>query len=67
MKNTLISLDIIYINTNGDVVSIQENAQPLNTTSLPSEEPAAYVLEVLGGTSAQWGIEKGTQIVWSDN
>ena len=67
MKNTLVSLDIIYINTDGNVVSIQENAQPLNTTSLPSEGPAAYVLEVLGGTSAKWGIEKGTQIVWSDN
>ena len=67
MKNTLVSLDIIYINTNNEVVSIQANAQPLNTTSLPSEAPASYVLEVLGGTAATWGIEKGTIITWSDN
>ena len=49
MKNTLVSLDIIYINTNNEVVSIQANAQPLNTTSLPSEAPASYVLEVIKG------------------
>ena len=67
MKNTLVSLDIIYINANNEVVSIQANAQPLNTTSLPSEAPASYVLEVLGGTAATWGIEKGTTITWSDN
>jgi len=67
MKNTLVSLDIIYINANNEVVSIQANAQPLNTTSLPSEAPASYVLEVLGGTAATWGIEKGTIITWSDN
>lgn len=67
MKNTLVSLDIIYINANNEVVSIQANAQPLNTTSLPSEAPASYVLEVLGGRAATWGIEKGTIITWSDN
>ena len=67
MKNTLVSLDIIYINANNEVVSIQANAQPLNTTSLPSDAPASYVLEVLGGTAATWGIEKGSTITWSDN
>ena len=67
MKNTLVSLDIIYINSNNQVVSIQANAQPLNTTSLPSEAPASYVLEVLGGTAAAWGIGKGTIITWVDN
>ena len=30
MKNTLVSLDIIYINANNEVVSIKPNAQPLN-------------------------------------
>ncbi|MAZ97097.1 DUF192 domain-containing protein [Schleiferiaceae bacterium] len=67
MKNTMVSLDIIYIDANGMVVSIKENAQPLNTTSLPSEGPASYVLEVLGGTSAKLGLKKGTEILWSDN
>lgn len=67
MKNTLVSLDIIYINSNHEVVSIQANAQPLSTQSLPSNAPASHVLEVLGGTAAQNGIAPGTKIYWSDN
>ena len=49
MKNTLVSLDIIYINAMNDVVSIQANAEPRSMKSLPSGAPASYVLEVLGG------------------
>jgi uncharacterized membrane protein (UPF0127 family) len=36
MKNTLVSLDIIYINAMNDVVSIQANAEPRSMKSLPS-------------------------------
>lgn len=64
MKNTFVSLDIIYINSKGEVVSIQKNARPLDESSLPSEGPAAYVLEVVGGYSDKYGIDKGTKIVW---
>lgn len=64
MKNTYVSLDIIYINSKGEVVSIQKNARPLDETSLPSEGPASYVLEVKGGYTDKYGIEKGTKIVW---
>lgn len=64
MKNTYVSLDIIYINSRGEVVSIQKNARPLDETSLPSEGPAAFVLEVKGGYTDKYGIGKGTKIVW---
>ncbi|MEY2963287.1 MAG: hypothetical protein RL754_548 [Bacteroidota bacterium] len=67
MKNTLVGLDIIYINASHEVVSIQENAQPLNTTSLPSFAPASFVLEVPAGTSAAKGIKAGTIIDWTQN
>lgn len=66
MKNTLVPLDIIYINSDHDVVSIQANAKPLSTTSLPSNAPANYVLEVLGGTAAKFELAPGTKIYWSD-
>lgn len=66
MKNTYISLDIIYINAAGSVVDIAANAEPLSTRSLPSSAPAAYVLEVLGGTAAEKGITVGTTIAWSN-
>lgn len=62
MKNTYVSLDIIYINSNFEIVSIQKNAEPLNTQSLPSEGPALYVLEVIGGFSDRHGIGKGDKI-----
>ncbi len=64
MKNTYVSLDIIYINDKQEIVSIQRNAIPLNETSLPSEGPASLVLEVKGGLSDELGLKKGQQIRW---
>jgi uncharacterized membrane protein (UPF0127 family) len=64
MKNTYVSLDIIFINEDMEIVSIQKNAEPLNERSLPSEGPASYVLEVKGGFSDQYGIGKGTRVVF---
>lgn len=64
MKNTYVPLDIIYLNNKLEVVSVQKNAEPLNERSLPSEGPASYVLEVTGGFTDQFGIEKGTKIVY---
>lgn len=62
MKNTKIPLDIIYISDNKTIVSIQKNAKPLDETSLPSEGPAKYVLEVNAGLSDEWGIKQGDKI-----
>lgn len=67
MKNTIVPLDIIYISSANEVVSIQANAQPLSTQSLPSGKPASYVLEVKGGEAAAQGIGVGTKVYWSDN
>ncbi len=65
MKNTEFALDIIYLNSKNEVVSIQKNAQPLDQTSLPSDAPATYVLEVNAGLSDQWGLEAGDALVWT--
>ena len=62
MKNTLIPLDIIYLDNNNTIVSIQENAKPLDEASLPSGSPAQYVLEINGGLSKQLGIEIGDRM-----
>lgn len=59
MKNTLIPLDIIYFGADKKIVSFQKNAQPLNETSLPSEIPAMYVLEVNAGLSDKWELQVG--------
>jgi uncharacterized membrane protein (UPF0127 family) len=62
MKNTKIPLDIIYIDEQKTIVSFQKNAKPFDETSLPSEAPAKYVLEIKGGLSDEWQLEVGDQI-----
>ena len=62
MKNTYIPLDIIYINTDNIIINIAKNAEPLNETSLFSDSPAKYVLEINAGLSDAWGIKKGNKI-----
>lgn len=62
MRNTLISLDIIYFDATGAWVSAQENAVPMDETTLPSDGPAQYVLEVNAGLVEQFGMGEGTEI-----
>jgi uncharacterized membrane protein (UPF0127 family) len=62
MKNTKIPLDIIYIDENKTIVSFQKNAKPFNETSLPSEAPAKYVLEINAGLSDEWQLAVGDSI-----
>ncbi|GAA4317680.1 hypothetical protein GCM10023115_43280 [Pontixanthobacter gangjinensis] len=62
MKNTYIPLDIIYYAADSTLVSIQKNATPRDETSLPSEGPTKFVLEINGGLSDAWGVEQGDKI-----
>ena len=66
MKNTRIPLDLIYINNNKLIVSFQENANPLDEASLPSEVPAQYVLEVNAGLAEKWLLEIGDRMEYVD-
>lgn len=62
MKNTRIPLDILYISTELEIVSIAENAVPYSLKSLPSEGPAKYVLELNGGFCQKHNVKKGDKI-----
>lgn len=62
MKNTYIPLDIIYYSKDSSVVSFQENAEPMNETSLPSEKPAQFILELNAGKVKEWNIDVGDKI-----
>ena len=64
MKNTRIALDIIYVDSAKRIVSFQENAQPMDKTSLPSGVPAKYVLEINGGLARTWDLQVGDSISW---
>ena len=67
MKNTRMALDILYIGANGTIVSIAENARPYDETSLPSQAPAQYVLEIPGGMCAARGIQVGDSVSWTQD
>jgi len=65
MKNTKLPLDLIYINADRNIVSFQKNAKPFDETSLPSNGPAQYVLEVNAGLVDTWNLSKNDSIVFS--
>ncbi|MEC3906984.1 DUF192 domain-containing protein [Tamlana sp. 2201CG12-4] len=66
MKNTKFSLDLIYIDSNKNIVSFQKNAKPFDETSLPSNVPAKYVLEINSGLVDLWGIKVEDSISFID-
>lgn len=67
MKNTYIPLDLIFYDSNKTVVSIYENAVPMDETSIPSGSPAQYILEVNAGKAEAWNVEIGDQMNYSQN
>lgn len=62
MKNTLIFLDMIFVNEAGTVVKVHSMAQPHDTTMISSDIPAKAVIEVRGGLAADLGINAGDRI-----
>ncbi|MGC6431297.1 MAG: DUF192 domain-containing protein [Jejuia sp.] len=62
MKNTKIPLDIIYIDASQHIVSSQKKAKPFDETSLPSNKPAKYVLEVNAGLFDTWQLKIGDSL-----
>ncbi|NMB80533.1 MAG: DUF192 domain-containing protein [Ignavibacteria bacterium] len=67
MKNTIIPLDILYVNSQNEIVKIYKNTEPYSEKSLPSEKPAIYVVEVNGGYTDKYGIKEGDKIIWKRN
>jgi len=62
MKNTYISLDIMFIAADGTIRRIAAHTTPLSEAQIPSGGPTRAVLEVIAGTAEKLGIEPGDKV-----
>lgn len=63
MKETLIPLDILWLNQNGEIVYIKENARPCsdNCEEIKPESQAQYVLEINAGEAQKYKLQPGSR------
>ena len=59
MRNTLIPLDMIFVDQHGEVQKIHMNAHPLDETPIPGGDNIQFVLEVNAGLSERYGLRAG--------
>ena len=66
MKNTLISLDLIFLNESLEIISIYKNTTPYDESSIPSLAPAKYGLELRSGQSELHQFTEGMKIKYTE-
>lgn len=64
MKNTLISLDMLFIKADGTIHHIHEKAVPHDLTPIKSQGPVAAVLEINGGLTRKLKIQEGDKVIY---
>ena len=62
MKNTLIPLDMLFINERGVVTTLHENATPLSEDTINGGQDVLAVLEINGGLARKLGLGVGTVV-----
>lgn len=62
MKNTFISLDMVFADEQGRVTHIHRGAVPHSLDIIRSQGPARYVLEINAGEADEVGIKTGDQM-----
>lgn len=63
MKNTYLSLDMLFIGVDGRILQIVERTTPLTEDAISSAEPAMAVLELSAGFAARHGVKPGDRFV----
>ena len=64
MKNTYISLDMVFARADGSVSSVARNTEPLSLRSVSSVEAVRFVLELNAGTTERLGIDENSRLFW---
>jgi uncharacterized membrane protein (UPF0127 family) len=63
MKNTRISLDMLFTDEAGKIIFIKRNAAPASEENISSPEPTRTVLEVAGGFADLHGVRIGDKLI----
>jgi len=64
MKNTLIPLDMLFVDAKGQIVNIHERAVPGSLDTIAAAAPARAVIELNGGTASRLGIRPGDKVLF---
>lgn len=66
MRNTCLSLDMIYLDRDKRIVGIEENTRPLDDSTYDPGCASAYVVEVAGGWSRRHGVKPGQKVEFTE-
>ena len=67
MRNCPLSLDMIFINKQGKIVTIHKNTKPFSDDSYSATAMTLFVLEVNAGFTEKYGIKEGDMVSWKRN
>ena len=62
MRNTYISLDMVFIRADGVIHRIEARTEPMSERIISSEGPVAAVLELAGGAAERLGLKPGDRV-----
>ena len=63
MKNTLLSLDMLFVRADGRIAKIARRTEPFSERTISSVEPVLAVLELNGGTADRLSIKVGDRLL----
>jgi uncharacterized membrane protein (UPF0127 family) len=63
MKNTYMSLDMLFVRQDGSIAALAENTVPRSLDTIGIQEPVRGVVELAAGTVKRLGIHKNDQVV----
>jgi hypothetical protein len=66
MKNTLLPLDMLFVDQRGCVVTIKQNARPGSLATIESRVPVSLVVELKAGTITAQGMAVGDRVLRLD-
>jgi hypothetical protein len=64
MKNTIMSLDMLFIDAHGRIACLRERAEPYSEAIITCPKPVRAVLEINAGEAARRGIREGDRVTY---